>query len=153
MEVFITGQNSNEFSVLKDSELPDLTKLQEGIISKRKILQFVENLDISADLKATLVSITETAIKIGEALIPIGRIVLSCAIELAKLFPALTFAVILAKLLPVIAAAGIIKVGLAKSIAVVLPLLGAYIDYEGIKTDNRLQNAIDKFASKFFPTS
>ena len=44
MEVFITGQNSNEFSVLKDSELPDLTKLQEGIISKRKILQFVENL-------------------------------------------------------------------------------------------------------------
>jgi len=153
MEVLITGQKSNEFSVLEDSELPDLTKLQEGIISKRKILQFIQNLDISADLKATLVSITETAIKIGEALIPIGRIVVSCAIELAKLFPALTFAIILAKLLPTIAAAGIIKVGLAKLIAGVLPLLGAYADYEGIRTDNRLQNAIDNIASKFFPTS
>ena len=60
---------------------------------------------------------------------------------------------ILAKLLPAIAVTGIIKVGLAKFIATTLPLLDVYIDLEGIRNDNRLQNVIDDISSKFFPNS
>lgn len=153
METHISDQKSSHSEFIDDRELPDLDALQEGIISKRKVFKFIENLEISADLKALLFSMTETAITIGEVLLPIGRVVISFAIELAKLFPALTFAVVFAKLLPAIAAAGIIKVGLAKLIAPLLPMLGAYVDYEGMKTDNRLQNMIDRIASKFFPSN
>ena len=57
-EVLVTGHKSSQFEVIEDSELPEMTKLQENIIPKRKILQFVENLDICADLKAILVNTT-----------------------------------------------------------------------------------------------
>lgn len=136
-------------SSLATSQLPDLDAINQAALPKRKLSKLIENFEMSADLKALLLTMSDTAIMIGKKLVPIGRAVLSVAISLAKLFPALTFTIILAKFLPVIATLGIMKLGLAKLLATILPFLGAYQDIRDAVLNNALSAASNELSKLF----
>ena len=134
---------------LRFLELPDLEAIRDSALSKRKLTQVIENYDMSADLKALLITMSDTAIMIGEKLVPIGRAVLSVAVTLAKMFPALAFTVVLAKFLPILASLGLMKFAFAKLLAGILPLLGAYQDIKDVILNDTLSKASVEMSKLF----
>ena len=131
------------------TETPNIDSILISTLPKRKLIRLIENCEMSADLKALLITMSDTAIMIGEKLIPIGRAVLSVAISLAKMFPTLALTVILAKFLPVLASLGIVKLALAKLLALILPLLGAYQDIKDAILNNSLRVASEEMSKVF----
>ena len=138
---------------LRDLDLPDLEAIRGSALPKRKLSRLIENYEMSADLKALLMTMSDTAIMIGKKLVPIGRAVLSAAVSLAKMFPALTMTVVLAKFLPILAGLGLMKVALAKTLAVILPLLGAYQDIKDAILNDTLSKASVEMSKLFSASS
>ncbi|MDA9780607.1 hypothetical protein N8338_01780 [Amylibacter sp.] len=151
MEINISNGVKNEYFNIKENELPDFDRLAEYSHSKRKINKIIQNLDLSSDAKAVLYSISDSAIKIGEILVPLGRTILSAALELLKIFPTLTLAIILAKFLPLLVPAWMVKIKLTALIASLLPFLGAYTDIKDNIINNRFGEVARDIAQKFFP--
>ena len=136
---------------LSEVELPNPETLTALAQPRRKLIKQIRNLKISADAKALLFTMTDTVIKFGEVLLPLGRAVLGAALELLKIFPTLALAVILAKFLPLLLPAWIVKVKLAALISKILPLLGAYIDIKDNILSDNFGKAARKIAQKFYP--
>ena len=118
---------------------------------RRKLIKQIGNLKISADAKALLFTMTDTVIKFGEVLLPLGRAILGAALELLKMFPTLALAVVLAKFLPLLLPAWIVKIKLAALISKILPLLGAYIDIKDNIVNDKFSEAARSIAKKFYP--
>lgn len=133
----------------QNEDIPDIDSILNSTLPKRKVIRLIENYEMSADLKALLITMSDTVIKIGEKLIPIGRAVLSVAISLAKMFPTIAFTVILAKFLPILASLGLMKLALTKLLAAILPLLGAYQDIKDAILNNSLQMASEEMSKIF----
>ena len=136
---------------ISNTELPNLDEISKLSQSKRKLYKQIEKLSISADAKALLFTMTDTVIKIGKVLIPIGRAILGAALELLKIFPTLTLAVILAKFLPLLVPMWMVKVKLAALIAKILPFFGAYIDIKDNIVNDKFGKAARSIAQKFYP--
>ena len=153
MKVILESEDGTEKATVDSTEIPDLNSLKEKTLTKRKIIRFIENTNMSADLKAQLVSMTNSAVRVGKILLPIGRAVLSAVIELIKLFPTVTFSLILVKFLPLLASAWMVKVGLIKLIGATLPLAGAYVDTKNLIDGNKISEAAERVASRFFPSA
>ena len=136
---------------LSEVELPNPETLRALAQPRRKLIKQIGNLKISADAKALLFTMTDTVIKFGEVLLPLGRAVLGAALELLKIFPTLALAVILAKFLPLLLPAWIVKVKFAALISKILPLLGAYIDIKDNILNDNFGKAARKIAQKFYP--
>jgi hypothetical protein len=136
---------------LSEIELPNPETLTALAQPRRKLIKQIENLKISADAKALLFTMTDTVIKFGEVLLPLGRAVLGAALELLKIFPTLSLAVILAKFLPLLLPAWIVKIKLAALISKILPFLGGYIDIKDNILNDNFGKAARKIAQKFYP--
>ena len=136
---------------LSEIELPNPETLTALAQPRRKLIKQIENLKISADAKALLFTMTDTVIKFGEVLLPLGRAILGAALELLKMFPTLALAVVLAKFLPLLLPAWIVKIKLAALISKILPLLGAYIDIKDNIVNDNFGKAARKIAQKFYP--
>lgn len=136
---------------LSEIELPNPKTLTALAQPRRKLIKQIGNLKISADAKALLFTMTDTVIKFGEVLLPLGRAILGAALELLKMFPTLALAVVLAKFLPLLLPAWIVKIKLAALISKILPLLGAYIDIKDNIVNDKFSEAARSIAKKFYP--
>ena len=153
MLVEISNGKTTEQMELKNSDLPNLDEISKLSQPKRKLYQQIEKLSISADAKALLFTMTDTVIKIGEVLLPVGRAILGAALELLKIFPTLTLAVILAKFLPLILPAWLVKLKIAALIAKILPFFGAYVDIKDNIVNDKFGEAARSIAQKFYPNN
>lgn len=157
VEVSDSSDQKNMQKVAVDKhELPDLEALHDVSQPKSKIRKIIERMEISADAKALLFSLNDKVVKIGKILLPVGRAILGAALELLKLFPTLSLALILSKFLPLLLPAWLVKIGVAGLISSFLTLLGLYLDTkdifkEAIKGDSRFSAAAQKMAALFFP--
>lgn len=60
-------------------------------LSDDRIQSLIDNLNVSADTKALLYSFSKATIKVGRAIVKIGRKILDFLFSLLKSFPSLTF--------------------------------------------------------------
>ena len=153
MLIEVSNGKTTEQMELENSDLPNLDELSKLSQPKRKLYQQIEKLSISADAKALLFTMTDTVIKIGEVLLPVGRAILGAALELLKIFPTLTLAVILAKFLPLILPAWLVKLKIAALIAKILPFFGAYVDIKDNIVNDKFGKAARSIAQKFYPNN
>ena len=151
MLIEISDGKTNELIMVDDTDLPDVEQVAKFSQPKRKLYKQIEKLSISADAKALLFKMTDTVIKIGKVLLPVGRAILGAALELLKIFPTLTLAVILAQFLPLLVPAWFVKIKLAALISAILPFLGAYSDIKSILMNDKFGEAARNIAKKFYP--
>ena len=63
---------SQKFYVdVDDSSLEELRELARDRVSDSKLKAYIDNLDISADAKALIASIIETAVFVGDIVVPV----------------------------------------------------------------------------------
>jgi hypothetical protein len=84
---------------LSDAQYHDLDALSRDTLSDSKLDANIDNLEISADMKALLSDIKAVTIAVGEKLINIGRRIIEFAMAIVKKFPNTTFGLILGLLL------------------------------------------------------
>lgn len=80
---------------LSPEELEELVRDARPRLSKKALERKVDNLAIPADVKVSLASFTSATVKIGNAVLNIGRRVLEIVLDLVKRYPKFTFAVVL----------------------------------------------------------
>lgn len=116
----------------------------------RKVKDFVDRTDLSADMKALLYDIAKFTIKVGEVVVAIGRRVLDIAMGLIKKFPNMTLGVIVAVALATllsIAAWPLIGGFLSKLLVLLGLAQGAVMDIR----QGALKQAMDEVEAEFSP--
>lgn len=83
----------------------------------RKLTEYIDKLEVSADFKAVLRDLAKVTMTIGSTVVAIGRKILSVAIEIVSTFPGILFGVAVASIVALI-------VG---TIPLVGPLLAAFL--------------------------
>jgi hypothetical protein len=96
---------------------PDILKELTISLPLRKLIAYIDQLDVSADMKAMLCDLAQVTTVVGSAVIAIGRKILSVALDIVMTFPGTTFAVAVASIVTLI-------VG---TIPLVGPLLAAFV--------------------------
>lgn len=118
----------------------------------RKVKEFIDRTDLSADMKALLYDIAKITIKVGEAVVAIGRRILDIAMGLINRFPNMTIGLIVSVVFVTLLGIGSwIVVG--PFLAKLLVLLGIT---QGAVEDIRqgaLKVAMDRVESEFYPFS
>ena len=82
---------------LSDEQVEQLGFLERELLSDRRLDQYIDNLDISADAKALLASMMHTSIRIGDKILRIGKRILEIVMALVKQFPNAAFGLILSQ--------------------------------------------------------
>lgn len=91
--------------------------VKAGNFSDGELKSFIDNLQVSADVKAMLYSFSKTTIRIGQAIVKIGRKILDLVLLISKSFPTMTFVVVLALVIG----------GLLSAIPILGPFLGGFL--------------------------
>ncbi len=116
----------------------------------RKVKEYLDRTNLSADMKALLYDLARVTVKVGEVVVTVGRRVLDLAMGLISKFPNMTFGVIVAVVLVSITGVGS------------LPIFGAFISKimvliglaSGTLADIRqgpMKATMDSIAAEFAP--
>ncbi|MBR7799007.1 hypothetical protein [Undibacterium fentianense] len=111
----------------------------------------INNMEISADAKAMLYAFSKTTLKIGHAIVKIGRKILDFIFVLMRAFPNISFAIILALVLSALVASipllgAIFGTMAAKLLLLVGVIKGAEQDFLSGDMENRIHSLVDHFA-------
>lgn len=116
------------------------------------VSRIIDNLDVSADVKSALFSITKATIKVGGYIVSIGRKILDCIIAAFKEFPTAGFGIIFGAILGVLVTAipviGALLGGLVTPVLMALGMIGGM--KEDLK-DKVLERKIAEINGKFSP--
>jgi len=103
----------------------DLDTMSKEYTTEAKVKRYIENLDVSADMKAILSKLSRFSITVGKTALKIGKKILEIAIMLMSKFKIATFGLIVGALLTVIISSiPLIGAALATFLAPWLLLLG-----------------------------
>lgn len=121
-------------------------------MSDEAIRKLIDNLNVSADVKSLLYSFSKATIKVGEAIIKVGRKIIDFVCRLVRDYPnaafGLIFGAIVGFLISSIAILGVVLGPIFAPIAMALGLIGGL--REDIK-DKELARKIDQINAKFSP--
>lgn len=122
----------------------------------RKVKQYLDRTDLSADMKALLYDIAKITVKVGEITVAIGRRVLQIAKTLAERFPHTTLGIIIAVILSTIisvafAGAGPAVLGFVVALQKLISLLGIGAGVIEDIRQNAMRDAMDRVAAEFAP--
>lgn len=118
--------------------------------SSRKVKDFIDRSNLSADMKALLYDIAKFTIKVGEVVVAIGRRIFDIAMSLIKKFPYMTLGIIVAVALSTllgIAAWPLIGGFLSKLLLLLGIAQGAIMDIR----QGALKQAMDELEAEFSP--
>lgn len=133
-------------------------QLVQATPSLRKIKSFLDNSDLSADLKALLYDVARVTVKIGEAVVAIGRRVFEIACALISKFPNLTLgtlvgivvATVIGGTLGAITIAGTAPfAGLAALLSKLVVLLGVGKGFIDDLRNNAAKGEMDRVSAQF----
>ncbi len=149
----VNAESSEKVTVeLSEEQVEQLGFLEKDHVSDRRIDQYIDSLDISADAKALLASIMNTTIRVGEKILRIGKRILELVIALVKQFPNTTFGLILGLLVGMLVASipllGFVFGALVKPIAI---LFGLAVGYKEDLLDKALDRKIAEATAIFEP--
>ncbi len=158
MQILATDTNGAEFvgdaPHLDDSAIATLNTFE---LSKRKIKNRIDNLDISSDAKFMLHSFVDKTIEVvvdtGKVVIWIGRKILEVAIFVGRHFPNATFGMVLGAVIGILIASipiiGWLLGGIAPVLGAILGLsLGAVEDLkQALAGDPRVREIFGQFDS------
>ena len=128
-------------------------QLVQATPSLRKIKSFLDNSDLSADMKALLYDVARVTVKIGETVIAIGRRIFEIASALISKFPNLaigtligvTIAAVLTSTLGAIPVVG----ALASLLSKLVVLLGVGKGFIDDLLNNAAKSEMDRISSQF----
>lgn len=128
----------------------DLSEFNEGVLSKRKVLDWLERQSMSADAKSLIARMIETSIKVGSTVLFIGRKVLSIVISIVKEIPNTTFALVLSAVMASLIASipivgGILGSFLAPLLAIFGISMAAISDLSNRQMDKKIELAVAEF--------
>jgi len=97
MKVEATNPTSGSKTV---KELPNIDKefieyFNNTDANDSQIKRFIENLNVSADIKSILIKVAQLSFKTGQFIIKIGRRIFDCILRILKEFPNIAFGLIL----------------------------------------------------------
>jgi hypothetical protein len=133
-------------------------QLVQATPSLRKIKSYLDNSDLSADLKALLYDVAKVTVKIGEAVVAIGRRIFEIASALVAKFPNLTIgtlvglviATVIGGTLGSITIAGAAPfAGLAAILSKLVVLLGVGKGFIDDLRDNAAKTEMDRVSAQF----
>lgn len=116
----------------------------------RKIKEYLDRTDLSADMKALLYDLARVTVKVGEVVVAVGRRVIDIAMRLIAKCPNMTFGVIVAVVLVSITGVGAIPI-LGAFISKLMVLIGLT---SGALADIRqgpMKATMDRVAAEFAP--
>ena len=155
MQILATDANGVEFSGdaphLNDSAISALNTFE---LSKKKIKDGIDNLDISADAKFMLHSFSDNTIEVvigtGKVLIWIGRKILEVSLFLARNFPNATFGLVFGAVIGILISSipiiGWLLGGIAPLLAILGLSLGAVEDLKPVlANDPRVRKVFSQF--------
>lgn len=156
MQILATDANGIEFSGdaphLDDSAIAVLNTFE---LSKKKIQNRIDNLDVSSDTKFTLHSFVDKTIEVvvdtGKVVIWIGRKILEVVIFVGRHFPNATFGMVLGAVIGILIASipiiGWLLGGIAPVLGAILGLsLGAVEDLkQNLAGDPRVREVFSQF--------
>lgn len=126
-----------------------LRKIQKSL-PLRRVKEYLDRTDLSADMKALLHDLARVTIKIGETVVAIGRRVLDIALGLVSRFPNATLGVIVAVVLAAITGAGAIPI-LGAFITKLMVLLGLTSGALADIRQGTMKTTMDRVAAEFAP--
>ena len=126
-------ETGEQFRVeIDDSQFAQLKLLEQEQLTEKKLEDYFDNLNISADSKALLVRLAKVTMKVGKTTYKLGKKIIEIAIYLFSEFPHMSFGLIIGSLLtalissiPIIGAA---LGGIATLIVVALGVQGLIKD-------------------------
>lgn len=125
-----------------------IEKMAEMDLPDEKIKRMIENLDIPADAKVLLYSISKTTIKAGQYIVKIGRKIIDFVCQLYKDYPSSTFSMIFGGLLGILLSTiPILGVLLGPMVTAFLAVIGYIQDIK----DKELNRRITEINAKFSP--
>lgn len=114
----------------------------------RKIKEYLDSTNLSADAKALLFDIANITIKVGEAVVAVGRRILDFAMGLMKRFPTATLGLLVAVTIVSIINIGAIPV-IGAALTKLLPIIGlTYGAVEDIR-QGAMKEPMDSFEAEF----
>ena len=116
----------------------------------RKVKEYLDRTNLSADMKALLYDLARVTVKVGEVVVAVGRRVIDIAMGLISKFPNMTFGVIVAVVLVSITGVGAIPI-LGAFISKLMVLIGLT---SGALADIRqgpMKATMDRVATEFAP--
>jgi hypothetical protein len=129
-----------------------IDELKKFDMSDEAIKKLIDNLNVSADVKSLLYSFTKATIRIGEAIIKVGRKIIDFICRLVTEHPNATFGLIFGAivgfLISSIAVLGVVLGPLFAPIAMAFGLIGGLS--EDVK-DKALARKIDEIKASFSP--
>ncbi|MDK2083307.1 hypothetical protein PT502_05765 [Aliarcobacter butzleri] len=136
---------------ISEEKLEDLNKINEEILTKDKIKTYIDNLNISSEVKVFLNSIVNVTCKIGDMIYNIGKKIIEILIYLSKEFPNTTIGLIIGFVVGTLISS-IPIIGWLLS-GIILPasifaggLAGAYYDI----SDKATKQTINKYLDEMF---
>ncbi|KPQ01678.1 hypothetical protein [Marinobacter sp. HL-58] len=118
--------------------------------SESKIRSTIDNLNISADAKSALYSITNATVRAGRFIIKIGRKILDIVIETLNSFPNASFGLVLGGILGVlVASVPFIGAILAPFLTPLAMIYGFVVGMKQDVNDKNLSNAIAAANAQF----
>ena len=135
---------------LSEDQLSDIESLQRERISDKRLLSYIDQLNISADAKAIIETILRSTIRVGKAVIRIGKRIIEVVLSIVSKFPNVTFGLVLGLVVYALVASipliGALFGGLLGPIAVLFGLANGY--FEDIK-DKKLERKIMEASAHF----
>ncbi|SLN58859.1 hypothetical protein ROG8370_02691 [Roseovarius gaetbuli] len=128
-------------------------ELVQGSPSLRKIKSYLDNSAFSADIKALLYDIAKITVKVGEAVVALGRHIFAVASALAAKFPNLVLGTLVALVVStlIVSTLGSLPVigGLAAILSKLIVLLGVTKGFLDDLRNNAAQSEMDRVSAQF----
>lgn len=137
---------------ISDEHYQELKSLAQDKVSDSKLQSYIDNLDMSADAKALIASILQTAIKVGDLVVRVGKRIVEIVVMIASKFPNATFGLILGLLIgALIATIPLIGAFFAAIVAPLAAIFGLAKGYAEDLKDQGLNRKIEEATAMFQP--
>jgi len=146
-------ETGEKFEVENDQITSEfLQSLQEFEFTDEAIKRIIDSLDISADAKAIVFTISKATIRVGDTIIQIGKKIIDIVIKLSEQYPGATFGMLLGAILSfLVSAIPVIGVVLGPLLSPLLIILGIGTGYAFDFANKGLDIKIKAIVSSFSP--
>ncbi len=132
------------------SDLNEAIKFCHTAPPLRKLKDFLDRTNLSADVKALIYDLAKFTVKIGEVVVAVGRRIVSIAIWLAQTVPNITLGVLVALVVStVLGGLPLMPAALALALQKLLLLIGVTAGAIEDIRQNAMKNAMDRVARQF----
>jgi len=152
MDAFILDKTSNErvAFAIPDITNDELSRMNDEMLTDSQLLQFLDNLEMSADAKALVAELRATTLKIGETAVRVGRRILEIALVIFNAYPRTAFGAVVGFILGILIGSipvlGALLGPIATPLLVALGVAHGYSeDLKDIAVDRKIREALNVY--------